>query len=102
MEQKKKRRKDMLHRLKVHGLPTANEIKADLRLFEMAEDLALEVYMREQMFPGVEMYSADQVAAADAAIAALSPEEREATLKAARAASEKEQLGLTDSDGSQL
>jgi phosphotransferase system glucose/maltose/N-acetylglucosamine-specific IIC component len=51
--------------------------------------------MREQMFPGVEMYSANQIAAADAAIAALSPEERKAilkiALKAALAASDKAQ-----------
>jgi hypothetical protein len=84
----------MLRQLKVYGLPTANEIKADLRLFDMADDLALAVYVREQMFPGVEMYSADQIAAADAAIAAFSPEEREATLKAALVASDEEEASL--------
>jgi hypothetical protein len=46
----------------------------------MADDIALAVYVREQMFPGVEMYSAEQVAAADAVIAAYTPEEREAAL----------------------
>ena len=81
MAQKKKRRKDMLRGLKVHGLPT----KTDLLLFDAVDDIALAVYMREQMFPGVEMYSADQVAAADAAIAAYTPEEREAALRAAHA-----------------
>ena len=72
----KKKRKDVLNGLKVHGLPT----KTDLLLFDAVDDIALAVYMREQMFPGVEMYSADQVAAADAAIAAYTPEEREAAL----------------------
>ena len=42
------------------------------------QKLALMVHTREQMFPGVEMYSAEQIAAADAVIAAYSPEEREA------------------------
>ena len=79
MAEKKKLRKDMLHGLKVHGLPT----KTDLLLFDAVDDIALAVYMREQMFPGVEVYSADQVAAADAAIAAYTPEEREAALRAA-------------------
>jgi hypothetical protein len=63
-------------------LPSPNEIKTDLR-----EDLALMVHTREQMFPGVEMYSAEQIAAADAVIAAYSPEEREAAVEAAFAAS---------------
>jgi hypothetical protein len=60
---------------KVHGI--------DMRLLDMAEDIDLAVYVREQMFPGVELYSAEQVAAADAAIAAYTSEEREAALKAA-------------------
>lgn len=85
MAAKKKHRKDVLHGLKVHGLPT----KTDLLLFDAVDDIALAVYTREQMFPGVEMYSADQIASADAAIAAFSPEQREATLKAALAASDK-------------
>jgi hypothetical protein len=76
---KMKRRKDVLHGLKVHGLPT----KTDLLLFDAADDIALAVYTREQMFPGVEMYSAEQVAAADAVIAAYTPEQREAALRAA-------------------
>ena len=63
-------------------LPSPNEIITDLR-----EDLALMVHTREQMFPGVEMYSAEQIAAADAVIAAYSPEEREAAVEAAFAAS---------------
>jgi len=55
---------------KVHGID----------MLDMAEDIDLAVYVREQMFPGVEMYSAEQIAAADAAIAAYTPEEREAAL----------------------
>ena len=31
-------------------------------LLDVAEDLALIVYTREQMFPGIEMYSANQIA----------------------------------------
>ena len=62
---------------KVHGI--------DMHLLDIAEDIDLAVYVREQMFPGVEMYSAEQVAAADAAIAAYTPEEREAALRAAHA-----------------
>ena len=57
---------------KVHGI--------DTRLLDMAEDIDLVVYVREQMFPGVEMYSVEQIEAADAAIAAYTPEEREAAL----------------------
>ena len=79
MAQEEKRRKDVLHQLKVHGLPT----KTDLLLFDAVDDIALAVYTREQMFPGIEMYSAEQVAAADAIIAAYTPEEREAALRAA-------------------
>ena len=81
LAEKKKRRKDMLHGLKVHGLPT----KTDLLHFDAVDDIALAVYTREQMFPGIEMYSAEQVAAADAVIAAYTPEEREAALRAAHA-----------------
>jgi hypothetical protein len=81
LAEKKKRRKDMLHGLKVHGLPT----KTDLLLFDAVDDIALAVYTREQMFPGIEMYSAEQVAAADGVIAAYTPEEREAALRAAHA-----------------
>jgi hypothetical protein len=54
----------------------------------------LVVYVLEQMFPDVEVYSPDQIAAADAAIAAFSPEEREITLKAALAASEQRRLAF--------
>ena len=57
---------------RVHGI--------DTRLLDMAEDIDLVVYVREQMFPGVEMYSVEQIEAADAAIAAYTPEEREAAL----------------------
>ena len=60
---------------KVHGIDMLN----------MAEEIDLAVYVREQMFPGVELYSAEQVAAADTAIAAYTPEEREAALRAAHA-----------------
>jgi hypothetical protein len=60
---------------KVHGID----------MLDMAEDIDLAVYVREQMFPGVEMYSAEQVAAADAVIAAYTPEQREAALRAAGA-----------------
>ena len=55
---------------KVHGID----------LLDMAEDIDLVVYVRKQMFPGVEMYSVEQIEAADAAIAAYTPEEREAAL----------------------
>ena len=55
---------------KVHGID----------MLDMAEDIDLAVYVRGQMFPGVEMYSAEQIAAADAAIAAFTPQEREAAL----------------------
>ena len=55
---------------KVHGID----------MLDMAKDIDLAVYVRKQMFPGVEMYSAEQVAAADAVIAAYTPEEREAAL----------------------
>ena len=60
---------------KVHGID----------LLDMAEDIDLVVYVREQLFPGVELYSAEQVAAADEVIAAYTPEEREAALRAAHA-----------------
>ena len=39
LAEKKKRRKDMLHGLKVHGLPT----KTDLLLFDAVDDIALAV-----------------------------------------------------------
>jgi hypothetical protein len=61
---------------KVHGID----------MLDMADEIDLAVYVREQMFPGVELYSAEQVAAADTAITAYTPEEREAALTHIRTA----------------
>jgi hypothetical protein len=68
---------------KVHGID----------MLDMAEEIDLAVYVREQMFPGVELYSAEQVAAADTAIAAYTPEEREAALRAAHAQQDEGRVG---------